>query len=700
VKGADTSGLVVFRYSLVDRLRGRYRRLVARFRLIMAVGKLTSQPRLSFRFAIHSGVHELKPLLARYASVILDAERRDDINAAVRNANPDSVQAILHEADEIYSGRIRLFSRVYFLGEKVDWYKDPQSGYSWPSIPSMDILLVGGRERDADVRLLWELNRMHHLVVLGKAFWYTGETKYARIILEQVRSWSVSNPIGHGPNWACAMEAAIRAVNLLWAYCLIRTWPGLDEGGHRLFASLLQVHGASINANLENAARTRGNHYISDLVGLLHLGVGLPFLRGARRWRNFAIVELKKEIRKQVLDDGFGFEGSTSYHCLVAEMLLHAVATAVKAESSGIVSREGPRVLAMRLFGQSFIRRLELMCEVVATLTEPGGIAPQIGDNDSGRLVRLGHPLGNSNDHRHVLALGGALLERPDLCRSGFEAREEAIWVLGSFPSQEKTPAVIYGSRGFSQSGFYVLRSDQYYMVVHCGPLGTGGRGTHSHNDALGFELSCWGIPFFVDPGTYVYSRDPLLRDTLRSTGSHNTVMLDGLEQNGLPEGDLFALRPSSVCLVKRWESNANEDVFVGEVHQKDRLDRAVVLRRSIRFAKREARWQIRDEVEARGQHSIGWAFHLGFGVRPEIGKDKVVLSATDGHRLVLTFTIPQPLKIEVSPGYFSPQYNELQCSTVLRLSTTIDSQTGGAYSFSVQPIAGGPLPPAGVQTR
>jgi hypothetical protein len=684
-----------FRYTLGDRLRRRSRRFVARLRAMLAIGKLKPQPRLEFRFTLLRGRARLETSIARHASMVLNPARRDEITSAIRAVDTGSVDATVSVANRVCSGEIQLFGRGYELGQNVEWHKDPQSGYVWPLTSSVSIRLGGGEGRDCDVRLLWELNRLHHVVVLGKAFWYTREPTYARTVLAYVKSWSRSNPVGLGANWACAMEVAIRAVNLLWAFCLIRTWPGLDEAGHSFFASLLQVHGAYVYANLENVTRVRGNHYICDLVGLLCLGFAFPFLRGARKWQRFAIAELRREIEKQVLDDGFGFEGSTSYHCMVTEMVLHGVAMAVKAEMSSTMSMEGLRAAAVNIFGRSFVRRLELMCEVVASYTEPGGMAPQVGDNDSGRLVRLGHPLCNSNDHRHVLALGGALLERSDLSALGFDAQEDAIWVLGRCPSPGNGSTAQVGSRCFARSGFYVLRSDPHYMIVHCAPLGTGGKGTHSHNDALSFELCCWGIPFIVDPGTYAYSRDPVLRNVLRSTQSHNTLAIDGLEQNDLPV-DLFALLPSSSCIVKRWETGLEEDVFVGEVHQRDRQDRISVLRRTVRFAKREVLWQFTDEVDAPGRHTVEWAFHLGPGVTPMVEGGEVELSTAGGRRLLLSFVAAHAATAHLTEGYYSPRYNELHRSVVLRLSAVIDGQTGAACGFTARPSPGIGILPAG----
>ena len=54
----------------------------------------------------------------------------------------------------------------------------------------------------------------------------------------------------------------------------------------------------------------------------------------------------------------------------------------------------------------------------------------------------------------------------------------------------------------------------------------------HTHNDKLSFTLGFKGVPFFVDPGSGVYTRDPKVRNILRGTAQHSTLRFGNLEQN------------------------------------------------------------------------------------------------------------------------------------------------------------------------
>jgi hypothetical protein len=71
--------------------------------------------------------------------------------------------------------------------------------------------------------------------------------------------------------------------------------------------------------------------------------------------------------------------------------------------------------------------------------------------------------------------------------------------------------------------------------VLDAGPHGYL-NGGHAHADALSLTLSVDGRRLLIDPGTCTYTMDASLRDRMRSTASHNTVLLDGRSQS-LPDG-------------------------------------------------------------------------------------------------------------------------------------------------------------------
>ena len=73
------------------------------------------------------------------------------------------------------------------------------------------------RTDGSDVRVLWELNRLGHFITLARAYALTKDERYSAEFFSQLRSWDQQNPYGRGANWSCAMEVALRVMNLLAA---------------------------------------------------------------------------------------------------------------------------------------------------------------------------------------------------------------------------------------------------------------------------------------------------------------------------------------------------------------------------------------------------------------------------------------------------------------------------------------------------
>jgi hypothetical protein len=138
----------------------------------------------------------------------------------IRKEYPESIEQTINDADEICNHIFDLLgSGKVKLGEEIDWHLDFKSGFKWD--PKTYYLGAGKHvtlNDPSDVKVPWELSRCQHFVTLGKAYWYTGNEKYAKKIVSQIESWIAQNPVELGVNWACTMDVAIRAVNWIWGY--------------------------------------------------------------------------------------------------------------------------------------------------------------------------------------------------------------------------------------------------------------------------------------------------------------------------------------------------------------------------------------------------------------------------------------------------------------------------------------------------
>jgi hypothetical protein len=525
--------------------------------------------------------------------------RREDANAlreihtglpgAERDALRSEAEAILvHEFDILGSGPVS-------LGPEIDWHCDFKSGHRWPLEPAESSTFVMV-DTGIDVKVPWELSRCQHFTTLARGWVLTGERRYVAEIERQIRSWITSNPTGKGVNWASTMDVALRAVSWAWGLMLLS---GAELGAESEERALLALfrHGAWIERNLE-FSRPSGNHLLADVLGLVVCGALFREAAEGRRWLDRGRRIFERQVLIQVGADGVNFEGSTSYHALVLEILL-----------------VGDRVLSFagRPFSRALRMRLEAMAEFLSAAMPDQGPLPVIGDADDGRALRLG-PL-RPGEHRHLLASAAVLFNREDFAAGAGPFWEDSVWLfgptarrgLGIAPSRR--PA---NSRLFANSGFAVLRSSSQYVFVDGGPVGFSGRGVHGHNDAVAFEWHARGRPLLTDSGTYIYTPSASWRNRFRATDAHNTVRVDGQEVNRIPGArSLFRLRNDARPMPAKIESRGETDLLTTGHTGYCRLPDPVTVQRVFEMPRggQPVLW-ITDLLTGSAEHQVEFFFH------------------------------------------------------------------------------------------
>jgi len=363
-----------------------------------------------------------------------------------REIFPEETQRLLVQAARIakdHCWSLLGFGEKCFGADEIDWNRDPLSGYEWLLDYHADINLF--RADGSDARVLWELNRLSHLITLARAYTLTENEALATEFLRQVRSWRAQNPVGRGANWACAMEVALRAMNLLAAFSLFVPSAQIDEDALAELLMIFDQHGAHIRRNLEYSHIATSNHYMCDVAGLLWLGVMLPELQDAAEWREFSLRELLNEVDKQILTDGADSESSTGYHRLKLELLLY----------SFVLCRENEIEIE-----QKYWQKLRAMADYTRAYLRPDGRASLIGDSDSGQILPVVKRA--AADHAYVLGLAAAALDEAELKVSP-APREEVLWLLGeqgmrAFHSLPVAAPV--KSRAFADASIYVFPWD------------------------------------------------------------------------------------------------------------------------------------------------------------------------------------------------------------------------------------------------
>ncbi len=533
---------------------------------------------------------------------IINIKKKKEYIEATKFLFPKKIESTINEANQICRHTFDLlgFGPVD-LGPKINWHRDFKSGYEWPRVYYKEIY-YNDYEKGYDVKIPRELSRYQHLVTLGKAYWYTDDEKYAQEFVDQINDWIKENPPKIGVNWECTMDVAIRAVNWIWGYYFFKDSKSITNEYLIKFLKSILIHGRHIRRNLEWNERVTSNHYISDLTGLVFLGLMFPEFKESKEWLTFGTDELLKELKKQVYDDGMDYEASTSYHRLVLELYYTTV-------------------LLLRLNGHEWPawswEKIHNMFRFVKGIIKSNGQIPQIGDNDSGRLQILERQ--DDLSQTYLFPIAAVLLNDPSFKFNDIDLSEEALWLLGpqgyeaykSMPDNgtlEDLP-----SCHFKDSGLYIMRSKGSYCVISCGPNGQNGNGGHAHNDQLSFELNIKGKDIIVDPGTYLYTGDYRMRNLFRSTKYHNTIVVDEKEINDFNPQRLFQLKDNSQAQVKLFGKEESQYKFIGEHSGYKRLKHPVHHRRHVIYDENNLYWVIFDSLTGPDgfKHHFDQYFHF-----------------------------------------------------------------------------------------
>lgn len=496
-------------------------------------------------------------------------------------------QALQHRFNLLGSGWVD-------AGRPIDWSRDFKSGKRWAT-RDYRLQRIVDLTDDSDVKVPWELSRCQHFLPMAILYLAEGDPAFAAAYENQVNSWIDANEFGQTVNWSCPMDIALRCLNWLAAYQLFAARNDFGERFRQRLTLELYKGGRAIRENLEKiGSGFNTNHYLADLVGLLHLGWMFRDVPAAHDWFDLAHRELEQELQSQVTTDGIDYESSLPYHGLVTEMFFYAM---ILSERCG------------RPFSTGYAERLRQMIANLARFTRADGTVEPFGDNDDGRVFRL--LWRGSRDYRDLLSL--ACGHDPELQLPGFTPTpEEAFIGTGSSSRRHAAAAAsTWSSDCFVKTGICQMRAPGVVLNFFNNEVGTAGLGNHKHNDLLSFTLEYDGFPVFVDPGSFVYTADAEARNQFRSTRAHNTVMIDDQEQNRMVPGLLFHLRPDGRPQVTHWQSTDKFDLAVAEHNCYERLDQLVRHRRAVLLLKHPVVILIRDELLGRGEHEAEFNFHL-----------------------------------------------------------------------------------------
>lgn len=493
-----------------------------------------------------------------------------------------------------------------------------------------------------DLEWLILLHKFYYATGLGIAFDETKDERYAQKWVELTDRWIQNVPLEFLPTDV----AGRRIQNWLSAHFFFVTQNQATSLSPDFYLRFLcSVHGQveHLKANLTPAR----NHRTLELWALFFAAVVFPEFKVAAEWLTFATEQLSLNAQSDFLSDGVHSELSTDYHHLALRNFLYVIRLAQMNQ------------VALPAGLHSQVRRA---LEFALYVHKPDGAIPALSDGDAASYLSL--------------------------LQQGYELYgDDVMLYVATQGRQGRAPAL--RSRGFSDSGYFILRSgwgqiepftDERYLVFDCGPLGAG---NHGHFDLLSLEAAAFGQSLVVDPGRYTYhepasadSTETNWRVRFRSTAAHNTVVVDGKNQTRYKfHKRKFKIRGEAPAHeMKSFISRKDFDYLHGVARSQEY---PAVHERRIAFIATEY-WVISDLLLSNEEHDYDLLFHLSGKAS---GKTSVnVQSKTlliDSPSLVIAQSHDSNIKPSVEDGYVSPSYGLKHSAPVARFA-----QRGGNASF------------------
>jgi hypothetical protein len=335
---------------------------------------------------------------------------------------------------------------------------------------------------DRSQQRLWRFH-LHYFdaaVDLGRAFQTTENPQYWSTFMRLTSDWMDNNPPRQGDGWH-PYTISLRLVNWIRAFFLFeQCFTAEPSFRNRFLASLhRQVHALRRNVEYD----VTGNHLIKNGKALVFAGA---FVQGeeAARWFHQGLRLLVEQAAEQVLTDGGHYERSPLYHVQVLMdyldvLVLLPVECEERAQLVVVVQR---------------------MMDFLRDILHPDRTLPLFND-----CVLMTEPT-------------------PEvILRYGRAVTATSATISGVSPD----------TQSFVDSGYYVFRAADHFLILDCGPVCPDHLPPHAHCDLLSFELSIGQQRIMTNSGTYVYEAGPW-RDAFRGTAAHNTVQVDDEEQSAI----------------------------------------------------------------------------------------------------------------------------------------------------------------------
>lgn len=423
-------------------------------------------------------------------------------------------RAVVADAEKLLNGELLYYSKHWKRnGNPPNWFLNPFNGISvqevnkhWTEISDFD-LKVG------DIKNVWEASRFDWVSKLARAFVYTGEGQYLKLLNDWLENWIRVNPLNSGPNWRCGQEASLRVFSLLNAAYILRQHDVPTD----LLIEVIQQHVSRIHANIRFAVAQQNNHATSEAAALYIAGNWLHGVTHEDRALSSHYAEkgriMLEELAKSLFyEDGSFAQHSVTYHRVVLDTL-------------NLVSF-WTKTLALSPLSENFRQTALKAAKWLFSLTDyDSGDCPNLGANDGANIL-VNHSC-DYRDFRPTLQLASGLYNDGTLFYESGPWNENLFWFGLSL---ESTPKPAYEGKvsRLYPSGYLVMAAPESWALLRFPNY----KFRPGHNDVFHFDLWYRGQNILMDSGTYSYNPGSAYKGKpLKSVHGHNTVSFSGKEQ-------------------------------------------------------------------------------------------------------------------------------------------------------------------------
>jgi len=334
----------------------------------------------------------------------------------------------------------------------------------------------GKLEKTELEKSVW-LNRFYYLPSFARLYYLSGDKNYIVDMMVFIRQWINDNPKNSENsiskyNWY-DMQVAWRSIHLSWCYCLCKNDLTINE--KRLIVNSLKEHAEILVEDFGKQKLNEFNHQSHGALAMLYLGILFPEIPQRSKLIDIAVKILGHHIQYAFYADGGNVEQMFGYYPFETAIFRDAF---LLCQANEITPPQGIK------------RLLRKMDNYLSQIAQPDGTMPQINDS-------------------FPMPVATTLATLNDILKNTCERQNPT-------------------SQFFPETQIGVIRdgeknNKEWYALAN--PAST--IGAHSHAGRLGFNLWYNKQPLVIDSGCCNYD-DPLLIHWYRTSRAHNTVIIDG----------------------------------------------------------------------------------------------------------------------------------------------------------------------------